>query len=179
LYQCSVGDFYQCIKQGGHQAKLLFKGIRTDSKGYQKRTYRSSESDCKNCPLRIQCCGAVNKFKKIDDSIDKPYYDRMHKKLTDNPNEAKRISKIRSKTAEPVLGTLINYLNMRRVNTRGIANASKHVIMSALTYNLKKLMKFKRPKFETMTQSKQIIKHAEQNCLLYIKSFFIKHIFQL
>ncbi len=103
----------------------------------------------------------------------------MHKKLTDNPNEAKRISKIRSKTAEPVLGTLINYLNMRRVNTRGIANASKHVIMSALTYNLKKLMKFKRPKFETMTQSKQIIKHAEQNCLLYIKSFFIKHIFQL
>jgi len=50
--------------------------------------------------------------------------------------------RIRSKTVEPVLGTLMNFLNMRRVNTRGIEQANKHVLMAALTYNLKKYLKF-------------------------------------
>ena len=55
---------------------------------------------------------------------------------------AKRVSKIRSKTVEPVLGTLINFTNMRRVNGRGIQIANKHILMAALTYNLKKYMKW-------------------------------------
>jgi hypothetical protein len=50
---------YECIQVGGNKAVLPFKGIRTDSKGYTKKTFRSSESDCKNCPLREQCCGKV------------------------------------------------------------------------------------------------------------------------
>jgi hypothetical protein len=36
----------------------------------------------------------------------------------------------------------INFLNMKRVNTRGIRQANKHVLMAALCYNLKKYMKF-------------------------------------
>jgi hypothetical protein len=35
---------------------------------------------------------------------------------------------------------------MCRVNTRGIEQANKHVLMAALTYNLKKYMKFFRRK---------------------------------
>lgn len=135
---------YECVKEGGNGAILLFKGEKMDSKGYTKRTYRSSESDCRKCPLRAQCCGAKTNFKKIDDSIYKEYYDVMHTKLTENPAKAKRMSKIRSKTVEPVLGTLLNFLGMRRVNTRGIKNANKHVMMAALTYNLKKLLKWNR-----------------------------------
>lgn len=146
-------NYYQCTKQGGNRAKLLFKGERTDSKGYTKKTYRSSETDCKNCPLRLQCCGAATKFKKLDDSIDKPYYDRMHQKLTSNPEYAKKISRIRSRTVEPVLGTLINFLNMKRINSRGMSNANKHVLLSALAYNLKKLMKFNRPKLKIIAKA--------------------------
>ena len=87
-------------------------------------------------------------FKKIDDSIHKELYDKMHQKLTQNPEYAKRMVKVRSKTVEPVLGTLINFLNMKRVNTRGIKQANKHVLMAAMTYNLKKYLKFisKKPK---------------------------------
>jgi hypothetical protein len=70
----------------------------------------------------------------------------MHQKLKNKAAYAKRISKIRSRTVEPVLGTLINFLNMRRVNTRGMAQANKHVLMVAITYNLKKLMNFNRLK---------------------------------
>ena len=140
---------YECIKEGGNKAKLLFKGEKTDSKGYTKRTYRSSESDCKNCPLREQCCGKSTKFKKIDDSIHKEHYDRMHQKLTQNPHYAKKMVRVRSKTVEPVIGTLVNFTNMKRVNTRGIKQANKHVLMAALTYNLKKYLKFITKKTKT------------------------------
>jgi len=137
-------DQYEC--QRGNKAILPCKGERTDSKGYTKKTYRSSESVCKHCPLREQCCGKTTKFKKIDDSIHKPLYDKMHQKM--QSPYAKRMSRIRSKTVEPVLGTLKNFLNMQRVNTRGIKQANKHVLMAALCYNLKKLLKFSRPKLK-------------------------------
>ena len=140
---------YECMKEGGNRAILLFKGEKTDSKGYTKRTYRSSESDCKNCPLRESCCGKSTKFKKIDNSIHKEHYDRMHLKLTQNPHYAKKMVRVRSKTVEPVIGTLVNFTNMKRVNMRGIKNANKHVLMAALTYNLKKYLKFITKKTKT------------------------------
>jgi transposase len=164
-----VENYYQCTKAGGKGAKLLFKGERTDSKGYTKKTYRSSESECKNCPLRLQCCGATTKFKKIDDSIDKPYYDRMHQKLTSNPAYTKKLSKIRSRTVEPVLGTLINFLNMRRLNSRGMASANKHVLLSAMCYNLKKLMKFNREKVKIVAKSLQKPSLIAGEFLFFIK----------
>lgn len=55
---------------------------------------------------------------------------------------AKKMTRIRSKTVEPVIGTLVNFTNMKRVNTRGIKNANKHVLMASLTYNLKKYLRF-------------------------------------
>jgi hypothetical protein len=110
-------------------------------------------------------------FKKIDDSIHKELYDKMHQKLTQNPEYAKRMVKVRSKTVEPVLGTLINFLNMKRVNTRGIKQANKHVLMAAMTYNLKKYLKFiaKKPKSQAQVVS---IKLREVNTCL--KTFLFK-----
>jgi len=63
------------------------------------------------------------------------------------------MSRQRKSTVEPVLGTLINFLNMRRVNTRGIELANKHVLMAALCYNLKKYLKFisKKSVYKIMT----------------------------
>ena len=72
----------------------------------------------------------------------------MHQKLTQNAKYAKRMVKVRSKTVAPVLGTLINFLNMKKINSRGIKQANKHILMASMTYNLKKYMKFvvKKPK---------------------------------
>lgn len=131
---------YECIKSGGNQAVLTFKGVKTDSKNYTKKSYRSSESICKNCPLREACCGVTTKFKKIEDSIHKPLYDQMHLKL--QRAYAKKVYKKRGSTVEPVLGTMLNYLNLKRVNARGIQQANKHVMLSAMCYNLKKYLKF-------------------------------------
>lgn len=150
---------YEC--QRGNRAILTYKGEKTNNKSYSKHTYRSSETDCKNCPLQQQCCGKATKFKKIEHSIYKPYYDRMHEKLLRNPKYTKQMVKTRSKTVEPVLGTLLNFLGMKRVYTRGIAAAQKHVLLSATCYNLKKLLKFPAPKVQTMVQvSRQLQESA-------------------
>ncbi len=149
-------DRYECRKEGGNKATLTFKGIKTDSKGYEKRIYRSSETMCAKCPLRAQCCGKVTKFKKIDDSVHKPLYDKMHHKLNKNKNYTRYLTKKRSSTVEPVLGTLINHHNMKRVNTRGMSGANKHVLMAALTYNLKKYLRYSNPKRKSMCNIMEI-----------------------
>jgi transposase len=141
-------DQYECTR--GNKAILPFKRHRVENDGREKKIYWSDNSRCKNCPLRRECIGKGN-FKKLDDTIDKPYYDRMHQKM--QTPYAKKISRIRSRTVEPVLGTLLNFLNMRRVNTRGIELATKHVMMAALCYNLKKYMKFKANKAESIANS--------------------------
>jgi transposase len=135
-------DRYTCSR-GVH---LPFKKIITTSLGYRMKVYRSSAKDCSPCPLRSACIGKSD-FKKIDDSIDKPFYDRMHARLQTVNRE--NIRKIRSSTVEPVLGTLVNFLAMRRVNTRGIIQANKCIIMSAVAYNLKKLLSWQQRKVHT------------------------------
>ena len=143
---------YECIKEGGNRAILPFKRILTDSKGYQKKSYRSSEKSCANCPLRQSCCGKVTKFKKLEESIHKPLYDRMHEKITKNKRYFKKMVKRRSSTVEPVLGTLINHHNMRRINSRGKNQANKHVLFAAFCYNLKKYLKFTPKKSKLFAQ---------------------------
>ncbi len=93
----------------------------------------------------------------------------MHDKM--QTAYAKRISRIRSKTVEPVLGTLINYLNMKRVNTRGIKQANKHVMMAALCYNLKKLLNFTKisPKINCQILEIQLNKSIKRAISLIIE----------
>ena len=78
-------------------------------------------------------------------------YDAMHEKL--QTTYAKRIFKKRGSTVEPVLGTMLNFLNLKRVNTRGIQQANKQVMMSALTYNLKKLLKWTSKKLNAQVEA--------------------------
>lgn len=141
-------DRYTCSR-GIH---LPFKKLTTNSLGYQMKVYRSSAKDCGHCPLRSKCIGKSD-FKKIDDTVDKALYDRMHARL--QTTKAKRMKKLRSSTVEPVLGTLINYLNLRRVNTRGIRQANKCMLMAAVAYNLKKLLKFTTPKVKADVKALQ------------------------
>lgn len=64
----------------------------------------------------------------------------MHERL--KGSYARKMKKLRQSTVEPVLGTLINFLAMKRVNTRGIKLANKCMLMAATAYNIKKMMKF-------------------------------------
>lgn len=128
------GDYYLCPQN----KKLLFKKVE-DNNGYPMREYRTSRKDCAGCPLRATCIGKSFE-KSIRQTADKPYYDQMHERL--KTPYARKMKKLRQSTVEPVLGTLINFLSMRRVNTRGLAQAAKCMTMAAIAYNIKKMMKF-------------------------------------
>ena len=107
--------------------------------------------------MRLQCLGAKADFKKIEDTVEKALYDRMHERL--QIQKAKRMKKRRSSRVEPVLGTLVNFLGMRRVNTRGIAQANKWMLMVAVAYNLKKLMKWTAKKVQADVKAMQADMH--------------------
>jgi len=144
------GDYYLCQAN----KKIEFKKIK-DNSGYAAKEYRSSRKDCGPCPLRSSCIGKSPE-KKIVDTFDKPYYDKMYERL--KTPYAKKMKKLRQSTVEPVLGTLINFLAMKRVNTRGIRLANKCMMMAAIAYNLKKMLKFKinRPNAAMMQLPKEL-----------------------
>jgi transposase len=144
-------DRYICAQ--GNKAILTFRTISADKNGHFRKEYRSSASDCGSCDLKTICIGKSS-TKKITDIANKAYYDRMNGKM--QTKYAKKLSKIRKSTVEPVLGTLINYLNMKKVNSRGISQASKHVLMAALCYNLKKYMKYVQRKIKTIAMEQSI-----------------------
>lgn len=139
-------DQYIC-PQGN---KLLYKKDVLGRAGRYRKVYYSSTKDCLDCPLRSQCIGK-SAIKKITVTLDKPLFDQMQARM--ETHKAKRMMKLRQSTVEPVLGTLINYLGMRRVNTIGIKQAGKCMLMAALAYNLKKLLRFCKPKAGIMIKT--------------------------
>jgi transposase len=148
-------DCYVCSR--GAQLKYIRTYISTD--GHNKKEYRSSSKDCSQCPLRIKCIGK-SQIKRITETVDKPLYDQMHERM--QTNKARRMMKLRQSTAEPVLGTLINFLGMSRVNTRGIELANKCLLLAATAYNLKKLLKFQAPKSDIIAKMIEKMKETLQ-----------------
>jgi transposase len=144
-------DQYACTR--GNEAILPFRKTVTTKEGYTKKIYRSTNAKCKDCPLRNTCIGTSD-YKKIEDSIHKPYYDEMHTRL--QTPKARRLKKQRSSTVEPVIGTLVNFMSMRRVYCRGIKNANKYIIGAAIAYNIKKYMKYISRKANIKTIALQI-----------------------
>ena len=63
----------------------------------------------------------------------------------------------RQSTVEPVLGTLTQFMGLRKINTRGIENANKCRHMSAVAYNLKKILKFEQMRIKTVAMYATLI----------------------
>lgn len=133
-------DRYTCTR-GIH---LPYKKTYQDKKGYYKKQYRSSAKDCGKCPLRTICIGGSANYKKLEESTDKYLYDEMHQRL--QTLYAKKMKKLRQSTVEPVLGTLINFMGIRRIWTRGIKQANKFMLGAATAYNLKKWLNYQSQK---------------------------------
>ncbi len=136
------GDYYQC-DQG---VKLSFKALRTSREKNLMRDYRSPTEDCRNCSLKSTCLGKTQSYKTISHSQEKPLYDQINERM--QTSYAKKLRRLRQSTAEPVIGTLVNFLAMKRIRTIGIQQANKYLIGAAVAYNIKKWMKWqnKNPK---------------------------------
>ncbi len=67
----------------------------------------------------------------------------MHSRL--QTPKAKRLKKQRISTAEPVIGTLVNFMSMRRVFCRGLKDANKYMIGAAIAYNNTEIHEIHQP----------------------------------
>ena len=110
---------------------------------YQKyhpdKLYFTTRRDCKGCPLASGCIGKSHE-KRISMTVYKDYYDRAMERA--KSRKGKYYKAVRQSTVEPVFGTLINFTGMRKINTRGIESANKVMLMAAMAYNLKKLVRY-------------------------------------
>lgn len=140
-------DRYECTK--GNMAVLPYKETIPSSNGLSKKTYRSS-TECTTCPLKQTCLGKT-RYKQLTHTTDKPYYDRMHKKM--QTPYGRKTARLRGSTVEPVLGTLVNFLGMKKVNSKGIKQANKHVLLASVCYNLKKYLKFTTKRMKSMVMA--------------------------
>ena len=125
------GDYYQC-RTG---KKLTYRTTHLTA-GYLMKYYSVSRKECPGCPWSQECAAYQKRTTVIRETIDKPYYDIMHIRM--QTRKAKILMKLRQSTVEPVIGTLVNYLGIKRVNAKGLNQANKCITMAAVAYNLKK-----------------------------------------
>jgi transposase len=130
-------DYYLCPEG----KKLLFKRTKPNHKGILVNHYATRRKDCKGCPISKECKGVTHE-KRITVTYYKEEYERAIKRGKTKLGRA--MKKKRQSTVEPVFGVLTQFMGLRKINTRGIAQAQKVMLLSAVAYNLKKYLKFSR-----------------------------------
>lgn len=130
-------DYYECPNGEKIPFKRVFKDSRTAT---LKKEYRGTTYQCKECPMRGTCLGKTAKEKKFSVTVYREEYERNAKRITSRLG--KYMKGKRQSTVEPVFGTLTQFMGMRKVNTLGLKQANKCMMMAAIAYNLKKYLKF-------------------------------------
>lgn len=131
---------------------LTFRGTRLNPKGIKENHYATSRRDCKDCPIAEECKGK-NAERRIRVTYYREEYERAIKRI--KSKRGRRMKGIRQSTVEPVFGTLTQFMGLRKINTRGISNANKVMLMAGTAYNLKKLLKYTTKSAETQVQEQR------------------------
>lgn len=130
------GDYYLC--PGGKQARYRKTWIDKNKNNNIKSTYATRRKDCRDCPLKSTCIGKGTE-KRFHVTAFRAEYEEVKERLATRKGRIMKAK--RQSTVEPVFGTLTQFLGLRKINTRGIANANKVMLMSAMAYNIKKYLK--------------------------------------
>lgn len=148
-------DYYTCL----NNKQVVYKGTYEITPGIYNKEYRISRKECKQCALKDQCPGYKKNETVLRDTVDRPYYERMHVRM--QTKKARILMKKRQSTVEPVIGSLVNYFGMKKVSTKGLTQANKCMTLSATAYNIKKLLKHKSILVQTKVQEmKESLKKA-------------------
>lgn len=130
-------DHYVCPQGKAVPFTKEFNDHRT---GTKKKEYRAGKKPCLDCPIRSQCLGKGAQEKKFGVTCYRAEYERNNRRI--NSPQGKHPKAKRQSTVEPVLGTLTQFMGLRKVNTMGLRQANKCMQMAAIAYNLKKYLKF-------------------------------------
>jgi transposase len=119
---------------------LSFRTYDTTADGTGLKIYWATCSDCQRCPLKPSCVpGAKRK------QLTRPLYDGPYRRAwqRQQSRRGQHMRRVRQGTVEPVFGNLLHHYGLRRMNVRGQAGAHKTMLLTALAYNLKKLLKYR------------------------------------
>ena len=119
---------------------LPFHRYHVTADGDWVKLYWATYGDCQQCPLKPTCVpGAKRK------QLTKTIYDAAYRRAwqRQQSRRGQRLRRVRQSTVEPVFGNLIHHYGLRRMNVRGKAGAHKTMLLTAVAYNLKKLLKYR------------------------------------
>lgn len=117
---------------------VTFRKIKYQ-KDQPEKHYLTTRLDCKGCPYAKECLGK-SKEKRIRITLYKPEYERAKERV--ESMKGRIMKKKRQSTVEPVFGTLMEYMGMRKIVVRGLEQANKIMLMAGAAYNLKKLIHY-------------------------------------
>ena len=127
---------------------LLFKRFESDSDGRLGKRYTAFSRDCRQCAHKPSCAPKSKKRQLLRTAYDAHYRRALARQQS---RQGQYMRRLRQRTIEPVSGSLLQHYGLRRVNTRGRSSAHKTMLLTAIAFNLKKLLKH---------QSKQTISLA-------------------
>ncbi|MBF9239642.1 IS1182 family transposase [Hymenobacter sp. BT683] len=129
-------DAYTCAA-----GKVLpFRKYDTTADGNWSKIYWVTCQDCQQCPLKPTCVPGAKRKQLTRTLYDAPYRRAWQRQQS---RCGQRMRRVRQSTVEPVFGYLIHHYGLRRLNVRGYAGAHKTMLLAAVAYNLKKLLKYR------------------------------------
>lgn len=143
------GNYYLCQ----NNKKLLFKGAKYNVKGILDDHYATRRQDCLDCPFKLDCKGKSYE-KRIRVTTYKKEYERAINRV--KSKKGRYMKGKRQSTVEPVFGTLTQFMGLRKVNTLGIKQANKVMMIAAVAYNIKKYLKFTKKLTNIMSKEAKL-----------------------
>lgn len=165
-------DQYICPE--GHELK--YSGFM---KKVRHLTYRAQPKHCKSCSYRTRCTNSPQ-GRSIIRHINESYVEKAKEHL--KTAEAKLTIDERSYFVETVFASEKKDLGLKRAKFRGLTNVTIQSLITAASYNLKKLVRYTKgygQKLKTVIPPPVFIEYSNniaqdiQNTLLYIKERLI------
>jgi transposase len=126
-------DEYRCRAD----KPLPFRKYRPTLDGHWMKIYRAFYADCQACPHKASCVPTADYKQLLRSAYDAAYRRAWHRQ---HSLQGRRMRRVRQCTVEPVFGNLLQHYGLRRVGTKGRVAAHKTMLLSAIAYNLKKLL---------------------------------------
>jgi transposase len=114
-----------------------FTKLRTGITKANTILYRSSQHDCRDCPLKARCCPNTP-FRKIARSIHESARD-VARHIATTPGY--RRSRCERKKVEVLFAHLKRILKMDRLRLRGLSGANDEFLLAAIAQNLRRMAK--------------------------------------
>ena len=103
------------------------------------KIYWATCSDCQQCPLKLTCVPGAKRKQLTRTICDGPYRRAWQRQ---QPTRGQRMRRVRQGTGEPVFGNLLPHYGLWWLNVRGLAGAHKTMLLTAVAYNLKTLLRY-------------------------------------